>query len=389
MRRVTLLILLSLAMLSCTSRFKYSDQFAAGSTTWPNYRGDLAASGAAPSADFSGQLDLLWEDKYSYRPAAPLTVYHDHLVVTTTGKRVHFYNTESGDLYGRLRLAGTGQTAVLMQDTLLYVGLSPQRNRVDAINLKSRKAIWRVPVKDASPAPIILNDRLIISSSDGTVFCLDLKTGDQIWNFAGKGRFVAPLAYGDGRIFQPSDNGSLYAIDASTGDLAYEVKLDGPLVGGVAVSDLVYVASMSGEVYGIQANSGTVLWQTRLKGPVWTSPAVNDEMIVIGHSGGEIVALSRNNGSLVWSYPIVEVVKASPLLVGQYVVAGTMSGKLVVLNAQDGTVVSETKAVGAIAFPPVTDGTRIFVATQSGRILCYGDEHAQPTQDRQRSAAAH
>jgi outer membrane protein assembly factor BamB len=106
-------------------------------------------------------------------------------------------------------------------------------------------------------------------------------------------------------------------------------------------------------------------------------------LVVIGHSGGEIVALSRNNGSLVWKYPIVDVVKASPLLVGQYVVAGTMSGKLVVLNLRDGSLVSETDVTGAIAFPPVTDGTRIFVATQSGRILCYGDEHAQLTQDRQ------
>ncbi|MBK7143445.1 MAG: PQQ-binding-like beta-propeller repeat protein [bacterium] len=380
--RVSLLLFVLLAV-SCSSRVKYTQEFAERSSAWPYHRGDLQSSGAAAEANFSGKLNLLWSDKYGYRPAAPLTVYHGHLVVTTTGKRVHFYDVANGSLYGKLRLSGTGQTAVQMQDSLLFIGLSPARNRVDAINLKTRKTIWRAPVKDAAPAPIILNDRLIISSSDGTVSALELTTGKHLWDFSGSGRFVAPIAYSDGRIFQPSDNGHLFALADSTGELLYEVKLDGPLVGGVAIADLLYVASMTGEVYGIQAETGTVLWQTRLKGPIWNAPAISGDMIILGHSGGEIVALSRNNGALIWSYPIVDVVKASPLLVGQFVVAGTMSGKLVVLNSHDGSHVAETEVTGAIAFPPVTDGTRIFVATQSGRILCYGDEHAQLTQDRQ------
>ncbi len=385
MRQLLIVVLLmtGLASISCSHRFKYTDEFASRPSAWPLYRGNLEAKGASPDGSFSGSLNLLWSDKYGYRPAAPLTIYHDHLVVTTTAKRVHFLNTADGSLYGKLRLTGTGQTAVVMQDSMLYVALSPIKNRVEAINLANRKTIWKVPVKDAAPAPIILNDRLIISSSDGTVAALELATGNHLWDFTGSGRFVAPAAYSDGIIFQPSDNGRIFAISDSTGKSLFEVKLDGPLVGGVAVADLLYVASMTGEVYGIQTGDGIVRWQTRLNGPIWTAPALSDDLVVIGHSGGEIVALSRNNGSLVWKYPIVDVVKASPLLVGQYVVAGTMSGKLVVLNVRDGSLVSQTEVIGAIAFPPVTDGTRIFDATQSGRILCYGDEHAQLTQDRQ------
>lgn len=384
MRQILLTICIAgLMATSCAKRFHYTDEFAKQPSVWPFYRGDLQARGVWPDGSYSGKLQLLWTDKISYRVAAPLTIQHGHLVVPTTGKKIQFYNAANGTMFGQIRLNGTVQTAVLVKDSLLFAALSPNRNRVEAINLATRKTIWRAPVKDAALAPIILNDRLIISSGEGTLYALELATGHRVWDFSGAGRFTAPIAYGDGRIFQPSDDGTLYALSETTGEKLYEVKLDGPLVGGAAVSDIVCIASMTGTVYGLKAEDGTILWQIKLNGPIWTTPAIDDDLIVIGHSGGEVIALNRQDGSMIWQYPIIEVVKASPLLVGQYVVVGTMSGKLVVLNKSDGVKVAETKATGAIAFPPVTDGSRIFVATQSGRILCYGEQHEQLTQDRQ------
>ncbi len=382
-RQCLILIVLGLAAASCAPRFNYTDEFAKAESAWPYYRGDLQSRGAYPESAYNGKLQLLWSDKFSYRIAAPMTIQHDRLVVPTTGKRIHFYNTSDGSMFGQLRLHGTGQTAIVLKDTLLYSALSPHRNRVEAINLKTRKAIWRVSVKDAAPAPIILNDRLIISSGDGILYALDALTGHRIWDFKGAGRFTAPTAFADGRIYQPSTDGTLYALSDSTGEKIWEAKLDGPLVGGAAIADIVCIASMTGNVYGLDPADGTILWQTALNGPVWTTPSIDDDLIVIGHSGGEVVALNRQDGTMIWNYPIIDVVKASPLLVGQFVVVGTMSGKLVVLDKTDGVKVAETEVTGAISFPPVTDGSRIFVATQSGRILCYGEQHEQLTEDRQ------
>jgi outer membrane protein assembly factor BamB len=371
-----------LLVVSCAKRFHYTEEFARQASVWPFYRGDLQARGVFPDGSFSGKLDLLWSDKFGYRAAAPLTIQHGHLVVPTTGKKIHFYDLEDGSMFGRLRLKGTGQTAVLVKDNLLFTALGPIKNRVEAIDLTTKKTIWRAAIKDAAPAPIIVNDRLIIGSGEGTLYALELATGHRVWDFSGDGRFTAPIAYSDGRIFQPSDDGTLYALSDTTGEKLYEVKLDGPLVGGAAISGIVCIASMAGNVYGLNAEDGAILWQNKLAGPIWTTPAIDDDLIVIGHSGGEVIALSRLDGTMVWQYPIIEVVKASPLLVGPFVVVGTLSGKLIVLDKTDGAKVAEAKAPGAIAFPPVTDGSRIYVATQSGRILCYGEQHEQLTQDR-------
>lgn len=379
-----------LVVASCTKRFKVDQAYFQQPSSWPYHRGDLQAHGSwSDSASFNGKLDILWEDKYGHKPSAPLTMYHGSLVVPTTGKRIRFYDAESGHEMGEIKLKGIGQTSVLVDDSLLFVALAPTRNRLEAISLESRKVRWRQPIKDAASAPIIVNDRLIISSSDGYLKAIDPKTGNHLWQYTGEGRFTAPISYGDGRIFQPADNGYLYVIAANSGRLLYRVKLTGPIASAAVVTDIVYVGTTDGELFGLRASDGSVLWHKQVGGPIWGAPAVSEDLLVVGHSAGEVQALNRYDGSPVWKFPTVEVIKASPLIVGQYVIVGSMGGKLWVLNRDDGTVVSQGDVTGAIAFPPVTDGERVYVATQSGRIISYGERHEPLSEDRQRSDAAH
>lgn len=389
-RNILLLAIVLMIAASCTPRFKADSEYYKQPSSWPYHRGNMEAHGNwEDSAAFNGKLDLVWQDKYGHKPAAPLTMYHGSLVVPTTGKRVRFYDADSGDEMGEVKLKAVGQTSVLMKDSLMFVALAPPRNRLEATRLSNRKILWKQPVKDATSAPIIVNDRLIIGSSGGYLLAMDPESGKHRWRFTGEGRFIAPLSYGDGRIFQPTDNGTLYAVAAETGRMLYKVALDGPLASAAVVTDIVYVGTTDGQLYGLRAEDGSILWQKQIGGPIWGAPAVTEDLVIVGHSAGAVIGLNRFDGSQVWRFPTVEVIKASPLVVGRFVIVGSMGGKLWVLNRDDGTVVSQGEVTGAVAFPPVTDGDRVYVATQSGRIACYGERDEQPSEDRQRSDAAH
>ncbi|MEW5796363.1 MAG: PQQ-binding-like beta-propeller repeat protein [Candidatus Zixiibacteriota bacterium] len=340
-------------------------------------RGTAAQLGADDRAEFGGRLSLLWSEGLSGKPAGPLAIHNDLIIFPESKKKIRFFEVASGDQPGRWRANGVPQTGVAVADSLAIYGVSPRKDFLRAVDFLTGKRLWQRNVKDVRPGPIIVGNRLIVSSADGRVLALELGDGETAWETRPEWRPSAAASYGHGRIFQPCDRGRLYALSADSGRELYEVRVDGPLVSPVAVGDLIYAAVMTGQVYGVDPDDGRVVWQSEIGGPTWTSPAVCNGRLFVGHSGGELVALDAADGQILWRHATGHVIRASALAVGDKVVFGTMTGQLFVLKAEDGAVVDSTTLSGAIEVPPVTDGRRLFVATQAGKIYCFGDVHEQ------------
>ena len=135
---------------------------------------------------------------------------------------------------------------------------------------------------DRGYEPIVLGQRLFVASAfDDSVTAFDTDTGDQLWKFttAGPVRF-APVA-GIGRVIFGSDDGHVYCVKASTGDLVWKLQAvpsnrrvlgNGRLIsvwpvrgGAVLQDDKVYFAAgvwpLEGVfVYCVEAATGKVVW---------------------------------------------------------------------------------------------------------------------------------
>ena len=372
---VTCVLLAVAAVVSCGRRYHLSRDEISGDTIWPFARGDLSARGVLEQGGFCGRLDILWEAKSRGRPTGPLTIYNNTLICPETKKKIRFYDVNTGKVLGRIKTKGVPQSSVAVADSVAFFALAPRRNSLLAFDLLRYKSLWTHRVKDATAGPIIVNDRLLVGSREGTLAAYALADGHHVWKFESELRLTASASYSDGRVFQPADRGTLYVLSAGDGRELYRVSLKGPVVSEVAIAEYAYVTDMLGHVYALKPEDGTVVWEKQLDGPIWTSPAVAHRHVYVGHSGGEVVALDAADGEELWSYRTVEVVRASPVVIGDYVVVGTMAGRVFVLRADDGTLVESKKLVGAVAFPPVTDGERLFVATQAGRVVCFGENN--------------
>lgn len=376
MNRLSLvaILLLSVTLLfSCGKKYRLHREDITETNSWPFARGDLAGRGAFEEASFDGQLNLRWERRAPGRPIGPLTIYNKALIYPGTKRKIRFYDLETGHKRGRLKAKGLAQTGVVMADSLAFFAVAPRRNWLRGYDLIRHKSLWKRRVKDAIPGPIIVDDRLLVSSTEGTLTAYSLVEGDQLWVFEAEHRFSAAPSFADGRLFQPADRNLLYVLAADDGHELYRVSLKGPLVSSVAIGAFVFVTDMNGGVYAIRPADGSIVWEKTLDGPIWTSPVVAFGRVYIGHSGGEVVALDARSGQEVWRYETVDVVKASPLILGRFLAVGTMAGRLLVLDADDGSLVSSAELSGAIAFGPVTDGRSLYVATQRGKIFCFGE----------------
>ncbi len=357
---------------SCSPLYRLTEEDLSRPSPWPFHRGDVASQGSVHEGKFNGKLDVLWEHTRSEKPAGPLTVYFGSLVYPGTKNRIWFYDGLSGKKEGYLKSHGAAQTGVALHDSLAFFATSPRKSWLRCVNLRSGRQLWKQPIKDAAAGSIIVDDKLLIGSSDGTLTAYRPEDGNLIWTFEAEGAFVAPPSSANGRVFQPCDEGTLYAISLADGSELYRMEVDGPMISAVAVSTMIYATDMFGHVYGIDSEDGRVVWDNQLDGPVWTTPAVSDGRLFVGHSGGELVALDALDGHVLWRFDAGEVVRASATVVGEHVLVGTMTGKLFSLDAADGRLIEQRQLDGAVAWPPVADGDRVYVATESGMIVCFG-----------------
>jgi outer membrane protein assembly factor BamB len=380
LRRLALLMLVTLALpVGCVKHFYMKKADYQKPSSWPLYRNDPAADGVQSGDGFHGRLDTVWIQR-GEKPSGPLTIQNGLLILPSARKRLKFYDVVDGKYRGQIKLPVQPQTALLIQDSIGFVALAPPRNSLYGIKLGNQKTLWKTPVKDAPPGSILVSNRLIIGSADGTLSALNPSDGKLNWRFHVDERFSAAPSYSDGKLYQPSEKGIVHVLSETEGKELYQVSVKGPIVSAATVAGDVFCGDVLGNLYCLDQHDGAIRWQVALDGPIWTTPTVAGNLVIVGHSGGDLVALDQTSGHQVWKYSPVEVIKASPIVVGDYVIVGTMRGTLCIINAADGSLVARAQLKSAIAAAPVSDGRNIFVVTQDGRILCLGERHEQSRQ---------
>jgi len=185
---------------------------------------------------------------------------------------------------------------------------------------------------DLQISPILANldingskkDIIISAGKMGKVYGFDRSTGKTLWETKvgvhqnseltelpeGKtkvapgplGGVETPLAYADGVVFIPVINmvveftpsqfvaesfdfgaatGELVAIDAATGQILWDKKIDQMVVGAATVvNDLVFTSTYNGMIYAFDRKTGEEVWSYQAPGGINGWPAVSEDTII-------------------------------------------------------------------------------------------------------------
>lgn len=377
-RYLSLIIITALGLMAsltgCTKKYHLQRDDLTVETPWPYHHGRADSRGLAVPAKFSGELTELWAKRVPGKPAGPLTIHHNALLYPSTRKKIRVYSLSDGEFRGKIKTKGPVQSGVTVADSIAFFAVSPRKSHLRAVNMLSGKTVWKRPIKDVCQGSIIVNNVLIVSSTDGQVQGLDIISGDQVWTYQADQRLAAPPVVSGDTVFQVGDHGRLYLLSASDGRELSRLDIEGTLVAPVVVGRAVYATDLSGSVFALDVVTGTTIWRSDLDGPLWTTGALGENQLVVAHSGGEVIALDLIDGTTRWKVDLGQTIKASPIIVGQYVVVGTAAGRVKALDLASGQEVSRIDLKGSIDYSPVTDGRRVYVATDKGRIVCLGEQ---------------
>jgi outer membrane protein assembly factor BamB len=166
--------------------------------------------------------------------------------------------------------------------------LAEQLQPVWQMQLPRRITAWDDPLNqdlmeyDRVYEPIVIDGKMIVGFSDqDKIMAVELATGQPAWTFFAEGPIRLAAAGWRDRLFVSSDDGNLYCLNSSAGDLVW--KFSGapspqhalgnqrlvsawPARGGAVVRDnIVYFAAsiwpfMGTFIYALDAESGRVVW---------------------------------------------------------------------------------------------------------------------------------
>jgi outer membrane protein assembly factor BamB len=165
--------------------------------------------------------------------------------------------------------------------------------------------------------PLIRDDKVYAASREGIVVAKNLSNGQTLWSF-------------DLRSEGKSSVLSRFSADTAR------------ISGGIGFSaDKLYMGTENGEVFALDATSGQLLWRVPVKGEVLASPATGDGLVVVATTAGNLIGLDSDSGEQRWIFedeqPALTIRGVSePVIEAGGVVYGSGTGRVGILLAERG-----------------------------------------------------
>jgi outer membrane protein assembly factor BamB len=256
--------------------------------------------------------------------------------------------------------------------------------KVFALDKQTGEATWETSLDNAPSTSAATDDlHAYVGAIDGSVVAFDLKFLSSLakdinqrkymhravsWTYRTGGRVpFAPASTGT-IVCVPSEDGSIYGLDARNHHTKFQFETDQPL--GAPIGQLgnqIVVATKDLKLYSLNADSGALKWEVLMGLNVRQQPRIIDEHVFVCAEGAGMRCLSSQDGHEVWSNRVaVRFLAATPAVV----YASSVVDDVLLLNRATGRQVGAF-ALRGLPLRIANDRTdRIYLASERGLVLC-------------------
>ncbi len=222
-------------------------------------------------------------------------------------------------------------------------------------------------------SPWIEGNALFVATWAGSVLRFQVSDGrlNQVWAHRAGGPFRAGLRLARGLLLAPCEDGMLYALEPSSGEVRWKYRAGAPLLSAVAEDGRrAYLGDRSGTFHAVDLDTGWARWTSALGGAAWYAPPLlAGGVLYQGDDGGTVRALDPETGQVRWVAQLEAAVRSRPSPAGTGAIAvATLGGRVYLLDRATGLerdcwVIGE--AVHSSATPA---GSRIFFGSREGAV---------------------
>jgi outer membrane protein assembly factor BamB len=217
----------------------------------------------------------------------------------------------TGKVAWRFATSGPVDSAPAVSGGRVYaVSKTPQPTRAHlyALDAATGRMLWGYlapPLSENTSSPTAAEGRVFLGFGDLTVRAFDAVTGKLLWRTPVRGDFDSANspAYSQGGLFLEDAEGSVYRLDARKGTRLWDFQFlslsesAAPLV----AARTVYAGLDDGSVAALDASTGHLVWRTTLRlGPIGPFASAGDLLLAptVGPSGGMAAFRTDPGGTL-------------------------------------------------------------------------------------------
>lgn len=257
-------------------------------------------------------------------------------------------------------------------------------------------------------SPVVAGGLVYVLDSEAHVFAFRAENGRKVWDkslaprngtdwptfwgLLGKANTIKPpqgmgggVAFNNGRIYVTSGFGVVYCLDARSGREIWRKDLAMPIINAPVVNGgRVFVSTHDNHFYALAEADGRSLWDhqgiSESQGMLAsTSAAVSGETVIAPYTSGEIFALRAQNGQVGWTDVLsrtghvtalsqLDDIAGRPVIDRGVVYAVSQSGLMAAFSVNTGERLW-SRDIGGIQTPWAA-GDFVYVVDNNARVIC-------------------
>ncbi|MBN1361436.1 MAG: PQQ-binding-like beta-propeller repeat protein [Sedimentisphaerales bacterium] len=355
-------------------------------TTWPMFGGGPGLLGRA-STTLGDSLAFLWRFKTNAEVKSSAAIYEGRVFIGSSDGHVYAINLQDGTKLWSYATEDAVEAAPCVVEGRVYVGSSD--NCLYALDAATGDLEWKYETEGEilgaanwtrSPDGQVL--WVLVGSYDNRVHCVNGATGKAVWTYETQNYVNGSPALGDGKCAFGGCDAFIHVISVADGTKLTEIDGGSYIAASGAFAEgQVYIGNYDNVFIRADATKGEIVWRyTESDAPFFSSPAVTDDLVIVGGRDALVHALRRDNGDRVWTFKTLGEVDSSPAVCGDKVIVGSSDGRLYMLRLADGTEVwSYEIGQPIISSPAVAQGT-VVVGCDDGYVYAFGSVGGTPAQ---------
>ena len=259
----------------------------------------------------------LWSFASGKRIVGTPAVSEGIVVFGSADRNIYGLNAADGSLRWKVEAAEPVLGAVTIHEGIAYVGASDKTFR--AIDIQTGKVVWSYnQVKGyIETKPLVVDDKVIFSAWDNTLYALEKATGKEIWKWTGGSTrmhfspaAVWPVA-SNGKVFIADPQRAMTAVNLQNGETVWRTFRS-------QVRETIGLSEDGERVYSKTMNDSIVCYSTLTNTPeqVWASnvgfgyehapsmPQEKDGVVYGSTKEGLLFALEAKTGKIIWKHKI-------------------------------------------------------------------------------------
>ena len=259
----------------------------------------------------------LWSFASGKRIVGTPAVSEGIVVFGSADRNIYALNAADGSLRWKVEAAEPVLGAVTIHEGIAYVGASDKTFR--AIDIQTGKVVWSYDqVKGyIETKPLVVDDKVIFSAWDNTLYALEKATGKEVWKWTGgltrmhfSPAAVWPVA-SNGKVFIADPQRAMTAVNLQNGETVWRTFRS-------QVRETIGLSEDGEQVYSKTMNDSIVCYSTLTDTPeqVWASnvgfgyehapsmPLEKDGVVYGSTKEGLLFALEAKTGKIIWKHKI-------------------------------------------------------------------------------------